>query len=91
MTEYRLSVLFDLHGTLVDSLYQHVAACQHGCTPPASSFSCGAFIGRIAISGGLFAEMLRREGLGLHSAATLRMSTGQSLDEPEVRVAALRG
>jgi hypothetical protein len=46
---------------------------------------------RIVMSGGLFTEMLRREGLGLLSAATLRMSTGQSLDEPEIRVAALRG
>jgi hypothetical protein len=43
------------------------------------------------MSGGLFAEMLLREGVGLLSAATVRMSTGQSLDEPEIRVAALRG
>jgi beta-phosphoglucomutase-like phosphatase (HAD superfamily) len=28
MTEYQVSVLVDLHGTLADSVYQHVAACQ---------------------------------------------------------------
>ena len=72
MTEYQVSVLFDWHGTLVDSVYQHVAACQQALHAARIEPSVWRIHRRIGMSGGLFAEMLLREGEGLLSAATVR-------------------
>ena len=55
------SFLFDLDGTLVDSVYQHVAAWQQALHAADVELSVWRIHRRIGMSGGLFAEMLRRE------------------------------
>ena len=55
------SFLFDLDGTLVDSVYQHVAAWQQALHAADIELSVWRIHRRIGMSGGLFAEMLRRE------------------------------
>jgi HAD superfamily hydrolase (TIGR01509 family) len=55
------AILFDLDGTLVDSVYQHVTAWQEalaGCGIPVSVWRIHR---RIGMSGGLFLDALQRE------------------------------
>jgi HAD superfamily hydrolase (TIGR01509 family) len=61
MTERRVSFLFDLDGTLVDSVYQHVAAWQQALHAAGIELSVWRIHRRIGMSGGLFTEMLLRE------------------------------
>ncbi len=61
MTERSVSFLFDLDGTLVDSVYQHVAAWQQALQAAAIELSVWRIHRRIGMSGGLFTEMLLRE------------------------------
>ena len=58
----RTAFLFDLDGTLVDSVYQHVLACARGAGEGAA-WSCpsGAIHRRIGMSGGLLLNALLRE------------------------------
>jgi HAD superfamily hydrolase (TIGR01509 family) len=56
-----VSFLFDLDGTLVDSVYQHVAAWQQALHDADIELSVWRIHRRIGMSGGLFTEMLLRE------------------------------
>jgi HAD superfamily hydrolase (TIGR01509 family) len=57
----RVSFLFDLDGTLVDSVYQHVLAWQQALHAAGIELSVWRIHRRIGMSGGLFTEMLLRE------------------------------
>jgi HAD superfamily hydrolase (TIGR01509 family) len=61
--------LFDLDGTLVDSVYQHVAAWNDALTICGISLSVWRIHRRIGMSGGLFLNALQRE-------------TGLTFDQP---------
>jgi HAD superfamily hydrolase (TIGR01509 family) len=67
--------LFDLDGTLVDSVYQHVAAWQEALVACGISLSVWRIHRRIGMSGGLFLNALQREtGLTLDAATLERLS-----------------
>jgi len=53
--------LFDLDGTLVDSVYQHVLAWKEALDREGVSLSVWRIHRKIGMSGGLFANMLLRE------------------------------
>src|SRR5215471_3580036 len=53
--------LFDLDGTLVDSVYQHVLAWQEALDDEGIELAVWRIHRRIGMSGGLFANMLLRE------------------------------
>ena len=61
MTTTQTSFLFDLDGTLIDSIYQHVAAWQQALHAAGIDLSVWRIHRRIGMSGGLFTEMLLRE------------------------------
>jgi HAD superfamily hydrolase (TIGR01509 family) len=61
LTQSGVSFLFDLDGTLVDSVYQHVAAWQQALHATHIELSVWRIHRRIGMSGGLFTEMLLRE------------------------------
>jgi HAD superfamily hydrolase (TIGR01509 family) len=61
LSRTRVSFLFDLDGTLVDSVYQHVAAWQQALHAAHIELSVWRIHRRIGMSGGLFTEMLLRE------------------------------
>ncbi len=56
-----VSFIFDLDGTLVDSVYQHVVAWQEALANADIELSVWRIHRRIGMSGGLFTEMLLRE------------------------------
>jgi HAD superfamily hydrolase (TIGR01509 family) len=65
--------LFDLDGTLIDSVYQHVIAWRHALSRLDIDLSVWRIHRRIGMSGGLFVSALMREtGLSL-SAADIEM------------------
>jgi HAD superfamily hydrolase (TIGR01509 family) len=61
MTRIEPVFLFDLDGTLVDSVYQHVLAWQEALDAEQIPLSVWRIHRRIGMSGGLFANMLLRE------------------------------
>jgi HAD superfamily hydrolase (TIGR01509 family) len=61
LSESSVSFLFDLDGTLVDSVYQQVAAWQQALHAANIELSVWRIHRRIGMSGGLFTEMLLRE------------------------------
>jgi HAD superfamily hydrolase (TIGR01549 family) len=61
MAHNDVSFLFDLDGTLVDSVYQHVLAWQEALHAAGIELSVWRIHRRIGMSGGLFTEMLLRE------------------------------
>ncbi len=61
MHRSHVSFLFDLDGTLVDSVYQHVLAWQQALHAAGIELSVWRIHRRIGMSGGLFTEMLLRE------------------------------
>ena len=61
MSRTDVSFLFDLDGTLVDSVYQHVLAWQQALHAAGIELSVWRIHRRIGMSGGLFTEMLLRE------------------------------
>lgn len=61
MSRTDVSFLFDLDGTLVDSVYQHVLAWQQALNTSGIDLSVWRIHRRIGMSGGLFTEMLLRE------------------------------
>ena len=61
MTQSPVSFVFDLDGTLVDSVYQHVQAWQEALHHVGIELSVWRIHRRIGMSGGLFTEMLLRE------------------------------
>jgi HAD superfamily hydrolase (TIGR01509 family) len=68
--------LFDLDGTLVDSVYQHVVAWQEALTACGIPLSVWRIHRRIGMSGGLFLSALQREtGVTLDADTLARLST----------------
>jgi HAD superfamily hydrolase (TIGR01509 family) len=61
MSSSNVSFLFDLDGTLVDSVYQHVQAWQESLHAAGIELSVWRIHRKIGMSGGLFTEMLLRE------------------------------
>ena len=61
MSSSNVSFLFDLDGTLVDSVYQHVQAWQEALHSAGIELSVWRIHRKIGMSGGLFTEMLLRE------------------------------
>src|SRR6516225_2989640 len=61
MSDRGVSFLFDLDGTLIDSVYQHVAAWQQALQAAGIELSVWRIHRRIGMSGGLFTDMLLRE------------------------------
>ncbi|MGE0133669.1 MAG: HAD family hydrolase [Dehalococcoidia bacterium] len=66
------AVIFDLDGTLVDSVYQHVVAWQAGLRAAGIELSVWRIHRRIGMSGGLLAHALLREAERDLDDATLR-------------------
>ena len=67
-------LLFDLDGTLVDSVYQHVIAWQEALAACGIDLSVWRIHRRIGMSGGLFLDALRREtGFPLDDALAERL------------------
>src|SRR4051794_34643965 len=60
-TEVRQAFLFDLDGTLVDSVYQHVLAWREALEDAGIRLSVWRIHRRIGMSGGLFLNALLRE------------------------------
>jgi hypothetical protein len=60
MPARQISFLFDLDGTLVDSVYQHVLAWHEAVEAEGIELSVWRIHRRIGMSGGLFTNMLLR-------------------------------
>ncbi len=74
MSEGNISFLFDLDGTLVDSVYEHVLAWHDALSHEGIEVSIWRLHRRIGMSGGLFTNMLLREtGLDLDAALIDRL------------------
>jgi HAD superfamily hydrolase (TIGR01509 family) len=70
------ALLFDLDGTLVDSVYQHVIAWQEALAECGIPLSVWRIHRRIGMSGGLFIDALQREtGEALDEAMSQRLRT----------------
>ncbi|MBP1474366.1 HAD family hydrolase [Frateuria sp. MAH-13] len=61
MTRPRTAFLFDLDGTLVDSVYQHVLAWKEALDREGIELAVWRIHRKIGMSGGLFTRMLLRE------------------------------
>ena len=69
------ALLFDLDGTLVDSVYQHVTAWQEALAEVGIPLSVWRIHRRIGMSGGLFLDALQREtGLPLDTETLRRLA-----------------
>src|SRR3982750_3535067 len=66
------AMLFDLDGTLIDSVYQHVLAWQEALTAVGIDLSVWKLHRRIGMSGGLFVTALLRETGGALSPDQIR-------------------
>ncbi len=68
------ALLFDLDGTLVDSVYQHVISWQEALAECGIALSVWRIHRRIGMSGGLFLDALQRETgeLGVETLQRLR-------------------
>src|SRR5260221_13954526 len=74
MSEQRGAFLFDLDGTLVDSVYQHVLAWHEALEEEGIELSIWRIHRKIGMSGGLFTNMLLREtGLAIDDARIQRL------------------
>ncbi|WP_121193948.1 HAD family hydrolase [Motilibacter peucedani] len=70
------ALLFDLDGTLVDSVYQHVIAWQEALFEVGIPLSVWRIHRRIGMSGGLFLQALQREtGIALDADALRQLTT----------------
>jgi beta-phosphoglucomutase-like phosphatase (HAD superfamily) len=61
MQRPKTSFLFDLDGTLVDSVYQHVLYWREALEAEGIALSIWRIHGKIGMSGGLLTNMLLRE------------------------------
>ena len=69
-----IGVVFDLDGTLVDSVYQHVLAWHEALQQEGIELSVWRIHRKIGMSGGLFAKALLREtGRELDQGTTARL------------------
>lgn len=74
MAENKVSFLFDLDGTLVDSVYEHVLAWHDALSEEGIDLSVWRIHRRIGMSGGLFTNMLLREtGMAIDAARIDRL------------------
>jgi HAD superfamily hydrolase (TIGR01549 family) len=74
MPEDRTAFLFDLDGTLVDSVYQHVLAWHEALAQEGIELAIWRIHRKIGMSGGLFTNMLLREtGLAIEPARIERL------------------
>jgi len=74
MTPRRTALVFDLDGTLVDSVYQHVLAWHRALLEAGIELSIWRIHRRIGMSGGLFTRALLREtGRDLDAALLQRL------------------
>jgi HAD superfamily hydrolase (TIGR01509 family) len=74
MSRIETAYLFDLDGTLVDSVYQHVLAWKDALDVEGIDLSVWRIHRRIGMSGGLFTNMLLREtGLDISSERVERL------------------
>jgi HAD superfamily hydrolase (TIGR01509 family) len=74
MARQQTSFLFDLDGTLVDSVYQHVLAWREALDQEGIELSVWRIHRKIGMSGGLFTNMLLREtGLQIEDARIERL------------------
>ena len=86
MTRRQRAFLFDLDGTLVDSVYQHVLAWHEALAQEGIRLSIWRIHRRIGMSGGLLVNMLLREtGVALDSERVARI--GQRHAEAYLRLA----
>ena len=61
MSDPSTAFLFDLDGTLVDSVYQHVLAWHEALDAEGIALSVWRIHRKVGMSGGLFTNMLLRE------------------------------
>mgnify|MGYP003788387613 CR=1 FL=1 len=74
MRAQRTSFLFDLDGTLVDSVYQHVLSWHEALQAEGIELAVWRIHRKVGMSGGLFTNMLLREtGLDLDAARVERL------------------
>lgn len=74
MAVVRVAFVFDLDGTLVDSVYQHVLAWRTALEAEGIELSVWRIHRKIGMSGGLFVNMLLREtGMALEPARAERL------------------
>jgi HAD superfamily hydrolase (TIGR01549 family) len=79
MRAQQTSFLFDLDGTLVDSVYQHVLSWHEALEADGIELSIWRIHRKIGMSGGLFTNMLLREtGLDLDAARIERLQRGHA-------------
>jgi HAD superfamily hydrolase (TIGR01509 family) len=88
--EPRPALLFDLDGTLVDSVYQHVLAWREVLAAAGMELSVWRIHRRIGMSGGLFVNALLREtgrSLAPEEARSLQEGHSRAFEEllPQVR------
>lgn len=86
--------LFDLDGTLVDSVYQHVLAWQDALDQTGFELAVWRIHRKIGMSGGLFANALLREtgrAVTLEEAERLRVLHGEAYASRAGRVRPLPG
>jgi HAD superfamily hydrolase (TIGR01549 family) len=76
----RPALLFDLDGTLVDTVYQHVLAWRQALAEAGIELSVWRIHRRIGMSGGLFVHALLRE-----TGGTLRPQEVQELQDAHTR------
>ena len=73
------SLIFDLDGTLVDTVYAHVFAWQRALAEAGMPIEGWRIHRRIGMSGGLFTRAVAREGgrrLGDHEAEAVQQRHG---------------
>ena len=79
MSRSDTAFLFDLDGTLVDSVYQHVLAWKESLDNEGVHLSVWRIHRRIGMSGGLFTHMLLREtGIEITPERLQRLSRGHA-------------
>ncbi len=79
MADNSVSFLFDLDGTLVDSVYEHVLAWHDALAAEGIELSVWRIHRRIGMSGGLFTNMLLREtGLSMDAVRIDRLRQGHA-------------
>jgi HAD superfamily hydrolase (TIGR01549 family) len=79
MRPQQISFLFDLDGTLVDSVYQHVLSWHEALQAEGIDLSIWRIHRKIGMSGGLFTSMLLREtGLDLEASRIERLQRGHA-------------
>ena len=80
MRDQRTAFLFDLDGTLVDSVYQHVLAWREALDAEGIELSVWRIHRKVGMSGGLFTNMLLREtGLALDPERIERLQRRHAL------------